>query len=219
MKCGHCKTEDVTVAHVRQCNGTPEGVVLVRPKRAPAARGMEFFGGDVAPIGRPATERQVKFIADLRKERNMDELPFAGTSKQASEEIERLKGIARPAKVRSEPVDDGVYRSKAENGVEAIYKVLTAHYGSAEGYSYAKRLILVEREADELDPNHPEWTHKGSWVKAPGMQYRLRPDELLPHDEAVGYGKLYGFCVICGRILENEQSKERGMGPTCAGKF
>ena len=35
----------------------------------------------------------------------------------------------------------------------------------------------------------------------------------------VAYGKLTGTCGYCGRVLEDEESVERGIGPICAQKY
>lgn len=212
MICGVCRVEGVTVEHVRGCRG--QGVF--RPKRAPTS-GADFFGGG-GKLSRPSSDAQRKFIADLRRERGMEALSFTGTSSQAHTEIERLKAIPKPRKKREVAVEDGIYRI-AEDGEDVIYKVMTAHYGDAAGYSYAKRLVLTPRSPEEMNPKHPEWVYKGDWQRAPGYQFKLEEGDALDRDEAIQYGKLYGFCVRCGAILENEESIERGMGPVCAGKM
>jgi hypothetical protein len=33
------------------------------------------------------------------------------------------------------------------------------------------------------------------------------------------YGKLYGVCCVCGRVLTDENSIQAGIGPVCANKF
>jgi hypothetical protein len=39
-----------------------------------------------------------------------------------------------------------------------------------------------------------------------------------PESALATYGRLTGHCAICGRLLENEESVARGIGPVCAGK-
>lgn len=119
---------------------------------------------------------------------------------------------------RTVPAADGVYKVDQGNGNFTIYKVQTSHYGDSNGFSYAKELVLEERTEAEMHPDHPEWTHKGKFVKAKGMQFKLEETQLMSHSESVQYGQLYGFCVRCGAILENEDSIKAGMGPICRNK-
>ena len=59
----------------------------------------------------------------------------------------------------------------------------------------------------------------------PGQSYRgdiadeLRIIAADPQAAAAAYGKLVGRCGLCGRVLEDEDSIERGLGPICAAKF
>ena len=218
MKCGHCKTEGVGVEHVRQCAGVGSVTTLSRDTFSVAPdkpRGESLFDQPQADEP-PSTDAQRGYITRLRGFKGLEPLAFTGTKRQASAEIDRLKAMpdAPKAKKTNVAVPEGIYRHDGD-----IYKVQISHYGDSEGFAYAKKLVLVERTEDEMHPDHPEWTHKGEWERATGMQYRLRPDERLPHDEAREFGILYGFCVRCGRILEREDSIERGMGPKCAAKM
>lgn len=40
-----------------------------------------------------------------------------------------------------------------------------------------------------------------------------------PAASAVAYGRMTGKCSVCGRLLENQESIDRGIGPICARKF
>lgn len=40
-----------------------------------------------------------------------------------------------------------------------------------------------------------------------------------PAEAAANYGLHIGKCGICGRTLTNDESRERGIGPICAGKW
>jgi hypothetical protein len=40
-----------------------------------------------------------------------------------------------------------------------------------------------------------------------------------PAARAAEYGQITGQCAMCGRVLEDPQSRQRGLGPICAGKF
>ncbi len=39
-----------------------------------------------------------------------------------------------------------------------------------------------------------------------------------PDAALVAYGRIFGACGICGRLLTNRESIERGIGPICAGR-
>lgn len=61
--------------------------------------------------------------------------------------------------------------------------------------------------------------------QAPGKGYEgMIRDELRtiaadPEAASAAYGKLTGHCGVCGRVLENEESVARGIGPICAGRM
>lgn len=40
-----------------------------------------------------------------------------------------------------------------------------------------------------------------------------------PHAAAVGYGRRFGTCAICGRTLTNHESIEFGIGPICSSRM
>jgi len=105
---------------------------------------------------------------------------------------------ARPA--RTEPVtQDGMY--KMADGT--IVKVQYAVNGS--GRLYAKRLVV--------DGDH------GTFEYEPGLIGRLAPTDRMTVEEAAAFGRLYGFCVVCGRTLTDEVSIATGIGPVCAGRM
>lgn len=222
MKCGHCKAEGVAVEHVRQCAGVGSVTTLSRETFSVAPdkpRGESMFDGPQADEP-PSTDAQRGYIAKLRGYKGLEPLAFTGTKRQASAEIDRLKGLPdkQPRKVA---VPEGIYEYEVPGteGETEVYKVQMSHYGDGAGHVYAKKLVLVERTPEEMHPNHPEWTHKGEWEHASGMQYRLKEADRMHVEVARQYGVLYGFCVRCGRILEREDSIERGMGPKCAAKM
>lgn len=57
-----------------------------------------------------------------------------------------------------------------------------------------------------------------SFRYAPGAMTFLKPEERMTREMAEQYGKTTGQCAICGRVLTNEESIERGIGPICAEK-
>ena len=93
---------------------------------------------------------------------------------------------------------DGIYRLG-----DVIVKVQVAVNGS--GNLYAKRLVV--------DGDH------GSFVYEPGLIRRLSATDRMSVEEAAAFGKLYGFCIQCGRTLTDETSIAAGIGPVCAGRI
>jgi hypothetical protein len=115
-------------------------------------------------------------------------------ARDAQREEERK---ARTATV--EKLTDGMY--KDPDGV--IYKVQRALNGS--GHLYAKRLVIGEGS--------------GTFEYERGAISRLRLEWRMTVEEAAAFGRLYGWCCVCGRPLTDEQSIERGIGPVCAGRL
>lgn len=166
---------------------------------------------DSQPPVRPATERQCKYIADLRERKGLDPLKFTGSTKQASEEITRLQGMRNVQRTPNyaqtvAEIEDGIYKMDGN-----IYKVIHAVHGS--GHQYAKMLSVIKVHDKDLDA----LVDKGSFTKVSGVMHKLRPEMLMPLEEALEFGKLYGFCVRCGKTLTREDSIERGMGSKCYG--
>jgi hypothetical protein len=47
------------------------------------------------------------------------------------------------------------------------------------------------------------------------LLYDLRPEHKLTKEHAAEYGKIYGRCCCCGKLLTVPLSVERGIGPVC----
>jgi hypothetical protein len=151
---------------------------------------------------------------------------------------------AKPAtETKATAITDGMWLVREEGKRDAIFKVQQAVYGS--GRLYAKQLTLfwdngIELREEELaaldDDEVAEGYRKGGeyygelkakFVKITGgvkhlQQESKRPGvevRLLKKEEAIHFGKLYGICAICGRLLTDETSIEAGIGPICASKF
>jgi hypothetical protein len=117
--------------------------------------------------------------------------------------IEAKRAEQRAAAPKKEDLSDGFYSLD-----DTIYKVVT----SKAGRQYAKELV-TRKYSDEKGDSEREF------VYAPGIINRLTPEHALTLEEAEQYGQLYGRCLNCGRVLSNEESIARAMGPVCAGKF
>lgn len=142
-----------------------------------------------------ATENQMNFIMNLIAAREVPEdiqnvELNSLTSYQASALIDRLK--AAPMKSK-ELAHQGYYRVDGR-----FYTVCKGKTGG----TYAKMLV-----------RHGQ---RGSWEYVKGMVYHLKPENRVTLDEARTFGKLHGFCLICGRTLTDPKSVEAGIGPVCA---
>jgi hypothetical protein len=97
-----------------------------------------------------------------------------------------------------ERVPDGWYRH-----ADDIWKVQLAVNGS--GKPYAKKLVVEDG--------------KGRWEYVPGGVSQLSINEALTLEEAEAFGQLYGVCAVCGRVLTDETSIARGIGPVCISRL
>jgi Family of unknown function (DUF6011) len=115
-------------------------------------------------------------------------------------EYERSLIVVAPVSVapvapRSPVVADGMYRKDG-----TTYKVQTAR---ESGKRYAKVLDEQARR----------------FVYTPGAITRLSAEDRLTIEEAEAFGKLYGWCCVCGATLTDEKSIARGIGPVCGGRI
>jgi len=83
-----------------------------------------------------------------------------------------------------------------------IFKVVT---NQASGHRYAKQLTITEGVA--------------SWEFAKGAVTKLQPQTKLSLETAAKFGALYGQCICCLRLLDNEESIALGIGPICREKY
>jgi len=98
--------------------------------------------------------------------------------------------IVTPAELEA-----GMYRND-----RGIFKVQRAVHGS--GLMTAKR----------LDVEAQRFVYQGL-----ATRFVTHADRMSV-EQAVEFGRIYGFCVRCAATLTDEESIERGMGPVCAEK-
>lgn len=156
------------------------------------------------PVGRPATERQVEYVGDLMANRQWellaDELAIPEdlttlTAARASLLIDELRTLPRRKK-----------------GSAPAHGIRTGRYAwrDAEGVVH---FYVVDR-------NGKIWVQAGP-ARHP---YSGRLNEALeairadPKTAAALYGQELGHCGRCGLELTDEDSRQRGLGPICAGK-
>lgn len=182
-----------------------------------------------------ATEKQLNFIAALAGERPdyfgrtfelaIQEIKAAVgflPRKTASEIIENLLAQPREARpVVTEPVKgdgldlrhvpSGHYAVRTDDGVVKFFKIDNLDKGKWAGW------VFVKAQASD------DFFKTGA--QRPGCAYRGGQADLLtriaadPQAACALYGHEIGVCGICGRTLTDEESRARGVGPVCAGKY
>ncbi len=208
IRCGHCGDQHATVADVLACSeirgeiAATKGYLGIREEARPmpTQKQLDFAHALLRqnePYGLVADAEYTnsidaahEYISGMDKDAIGD---FIGQMKRQPKRAKTSKAV-RPADVR---VGEGIYRMD-----EDIYKVQVAHHGS--GHLYAKRLVHAEG--------------RGHFMREPGALGKLWPHHMLTISEAAQFGRLYGFCVKCGRILTDEGSIAAGIGPVCANK-
>ncbi len=60
---------------------------------------------------------------------------------------------------------------------------------------------------------------EGKWFGSQDVLAKLKEIAENPLDSAVAYGRKTGNCSMCGRLLTNHGSIDRGIGPICAERF
>lgn len=172
---------------------------------------------------KPASEKQIAFLESLRASRtpSVDAEAVKAWAEQAgsaavSKRIDWLKAqpvVAGPISSKSqwqgqqaapkEEPSDGIYYVEATNEIYKVYKMV--HGSGRQG---------VKRLEHNMDDHTGSFTYMGLAVK------HLPADAvLMPLEKAKEFGKIYGFCVRCGRTLTDDESIAAGIGPICSGKW
>ncbi len=229
-KCGRCGQTgpEVTVSNIRECyNGQPKahGNPTVVKKDNPW----------------PPSEAQIKYVLGLQEERvlpddyivkedhvlrNMDKGEVSGL-------IGMLKLFQRVDSAKAQPqwmmpagryaiwfpgADDtpGAYSYvdrqdlvKPSYGEWRFFLVDKPTEGKWKGYTFIKRLIGGAEDGGYRKVEMP----------AASREQALKAIEADPTKAMLDYGKQTVHCGHCGRKLSNKQSRERGIGPICAGKM
>jgi hypothetical protein len=158
----------------------------------------------------PATDKQKAFIRKLIAERpdsqDVEDIRRAlnqhlgsMTRTVASKAIEDLMAIPKsvaPA-AQSKLVDAGYYLHDG-----TVYLVVASKQDQSR--RYAKQLVIPTNRAA-----------RAKWEIARGAIYQLTDTEQLTVEEAAKCGHLHGYCVVCGRRLDDPKSVQQGIGPDC----
>lgn len=104
--------------------------------------------------------------------------------------------VASPRTV-TEAVTVGMYKVG-----DRIFKVIP----SQTGRLYAKELCRCVEDGFRFE-------------YAPGAISSIKAEHRMSMEEAQAFGRLTGTCCVCGRMLTDETSIARGIGPVCGDKF
>lgn len=195
IQCAKCKGVHASVAEVRQCHSVAAPPEFVAPS---------VDNSYVVGSSSPKIYLNVAYSEkDTVKARGAS---WDGTARKwwITKEVwdlnpEFWKTYEDTGKNQAAP--EGWYRVG-----EDIYKVVMNQAGTR---TYASILVVEENE---------EGQKRGRWALASGMINKLTVADLMTLDNQCEFGKLYGFCVRCGKPLTKEESQKRGMGDKCAGK-
>lgn len=201
-----------------------EAPSVVTPAQAHAARVLrqeDVFGGKP-----PMTDRQRAFLLTLLETRDIDDerrdllrgrvLDGLVTKELASTWIERLlaKPILHRAQEQSrflpyEAVPPGRYALRSADGERvSFYKVDRPREGRWAGRVFVQQLIANGGHGYEsLSERRIPFPMSAEIVN--------RIYENDAKESAMLFGKLLGTCGVCGRVLTNQESREKGIGPVC----
>ncbi|WP_440066472.1 DUF6011 domain-containing protein [Streptosporangium sp. OZ121] len=157
-----------------------------------------------APARNPyASTKQIDLIRSLASDRE----PIEGWE------------LVKPL-VDSGKVPPGVARLAIDRFFKSPYRTtakLEAGFYSLHEYIYEVRISEAGRAyALEIFLNE---VGKVCREIARGVVRDLRPEHALTIEEAMAFGRETGSCCICGRVLTNPESIEKGIGPICEQRF
>lgn len=197
MICGNCQQLHDSVRQVRECYGLAD---------------------------EPATQKQKDYAHGLYRQRDPQGTVLDGLAKADAEKyindctkrsiqpvIEGLKEAPYRKEEKQEAAEltDGIYVSDASG---TVYKF----YYTQNGVLAAKELRVLAGAVWEngwlVNPAEKQWIYRGAAYRYAKGTHRLSKEE------AAKFGKLYGFCMVCGRTLTDADSIAAGIGPVCAGK-
>ncbi|UVK63844.1 hypothetical protein SEA_LILYPAD_40 [Gordonia phage LilyPad] len=214
--CGKCKGHATTAAEIRACYaGHPNA-----HGEAADAKRIENHGDNRVYLNVPYAEKdRVKSEPFWGKwdpqKRQWWVTP--GTMKKFGKLMpEAWKGEST-SQNRQGP-EEGFYKvikddAEGIEGSEAwdFFQVYRTKHGMRPGTLVAKVLVPI----NDPESPHGKWQYIGRSL----LTKIAIHGKALTLEEAQNFGKLYGFCVRCGRTLTDEGSKAAGIGPICAGKW
>jgi hypothetical protein len=194
------------------------------------------------------TEKQIVFIHKLQESKDWSGVSGFGdlSSPVGPEDFDRKEAsalisalLAAPtasAKKALSPEDLKALEGIHQNASGEVFKV---QISQQSGRPYAKKLVQGSGhcpkhldysvspsafDAPMIQHQRPEecahWV-PGKWefVYAPAAIHALSEETRMSGDVASHFGKLYGVCCVCARVLTDEKSIAAGIGPVCASKL
>lgn len=181
-----------------------------------------YNGGTRAP-----SEMQLSYIRDLYTQAAANAADL-GELKDATQDamVERLMERLAPASMRdvSRAIDAALRGLREQRARLSSQRHVDAQKASVEDgfYSLDGRYVKVVRAVHGSGNLYAKvWNeHDESWeMLRGGIKMILARGKVLTLDEAKQFGKLYGRCCVCSRVLTDEVSIENGIGPVCEGRL
>jgi Family of unknown function (DUF6011) len=148
--------------------------------------------------------RQIAFINSLLRKLCKPELTLTRIEEsqlsiaEASEMIDQLKNTPLP-----------------ETSVMTSEKLVPGSYRRADGTVYR---VYMNREGTRL--LCAEWDEFEVEFSYVGLASRfVKAADLMSLADSQAFGREFGVCCQCGRLLTNPDSIAAGIGPICAGRF
>jgi hypothetical protein len=210
MKCGNCKTEGVTLQHVRECYADKYGTTSEVDFGLTQKRQDELSDG--APIAGASHTPATPFVMCPRCRTTLthegEEHP-CGDAEHPGQRSLPFPQEPAPSSVvgygkggKPLPFPPGRYAILVD-GVTKFYKVDYPTEGRWAGFVFVK-----VQASDDLHP-----------IRNSAERTRIL-DEIAkdPREAMLRYGRELGACGHCGRTLTDEESRAYGIGPICRQK-
>lgn len=145
-----------------------------------------------------ATQKQIAFIKKLADERQVKlDLAFIDMSSHEASQL----------------ISDLLAKPKVNTGCLHVSEIKVGLYEDI-----FQRIIRVvpSRTTDFLYGEYFD-ENLNKFIYAKGIIHKLV--KRLDLDEVKGFGKAFGVCGVCARLLTNPESIAAGIGPICAMKY
>lgn len=225
MRCGKCKSDGVTVDHVRACYQGKQVAVATMSKtdeETLAARALRNLSGEVAKEGNapmwPASDKQMDYVLDvLQKDRRLP-VEYQVRTRDDLERLERDEVSSLITMLKSFPLKNvegkvtewtmpaGRYALHWEKDGWSFYQVNKPITGRWKGYTFIVRLIGAPGDYRQVQMGRRD------------REEALAAIQEDPKAAAVDFGRETKTCFRCHSPLTDPDSIARSMGPICAGK-
>ena len=146
-------------------------------------------------VWKPLTVKGASALIDW-----LGQQPWAGTTSEV-----KAANVSQHEPT-AEDVPAGRYAVATEDGATnalAFYKVDRPTEGRWAGYTFVK--LIVSDDEQRLS-------------RAASQAVLAKIAEVGPAEASALYGHEIGSCGVCGKVLTNDESRARGIGPVCAAR-